>query len=452
MKFKKLVTLLLAGTMVFSMTACGNSASSGDVEQEESSDAAKEEDGASEEEASEPVEISYATFMVGTHTSATAEEKVIAAFNEKYEGKIKVNIEELPSDSAYVEKMKTLAASSALPDVIMGKEGVRELAVKNGQAVDLMPYLEEDAEWREAVGEGAIEYNKEGDALYSIANAKQVVGYFYNKEMFEVAGIEPAETWEEFMENNEKLLAAGYTPLALMTGENCWTTNLWLAAYIGTDGEEGNAFMNTTYPDSYENESVIAGLELIQTCLQKYTTSDAIGALYANAANNFLQEQCAMIANGTWMTPDFSNTESATEGFEDKVGVAAYPESGVIEQYEVGYVLCTGGKDEAVQEAALEFLKFKTSKEAQLIFLEEAGALPTSDSVEMSEEYKAANPLVAEMIEIGSANTWDFNNIDNTAVSSTIEAFATYYPDLASGSMTAEEMAVKLTEEAAKTQ
>ena len=120
--------------------------------------------------------------------------------------------------------------------------------------------------------------------------------------------------------------------------------------------------MSQFHPDSYENDSVIKGLGMIQTCLQKYTTSDAIGALYANAANNFLQEKAAMIANGPWMTPDFADTENTAEGFEAKVGVAAYPESGLIEQYEVGYTLCTAGKDEKVQEAALEFLKFKTGK------------------------------------------------------------------------------------------
>ena len=203
MKLKKIMALLLVGCMAASLAACGSG--------EGKKNAKKGGDG--------PVEIDYATFMVGTHQSAEAEKKVIDEFNKKYEGKIKVNIEELPSDSAYVDKMKTLAASNALPDVVIGKEGIRELAVKNGQAVDLIPLLEEDAEWKEEVGEGAIEYNKDGDALYSIANQKQIIGYFYNKAMFEDAGIKPAETWDEFMSNNEKLKEAGYTPLALMTGE-----------------------------------------------------------------------------------------------------------------------------------------------------------------------------------------------------------------------------------------
>lgn len=118
MKLKKIMALLLVGCMAASLAACGSG--------EGKKNAKKGGDG--------PVEIDYATFMVGTHQSAEAEKKVIDEFNKKYEGKIKVNIEELPSDSAYVDKMKTLAASNALPDVVIGKEGIRELAVKNGQA------------------------------------------------------------------------------------------------------------------------------------------------------------------------------------------------------------------------------------------------------------------------------------------------------------------------------
>ena len=196
--------------------------------------------------------------------------------------------------------------------------------------------------------------------------------------------------------------------------------------------------MNTYHPESYENESVIKGLEMIQKCLQSYTTSDAIGALFANSANNFLQEKTAMIANGTWMTPDFSDPEKAAEGLADKVGVAAYPESGLIEQYEIGYVLCTNGEDEAVQEAALDFL-------------EDNGALPLTDLVALSDDFKAANPLIAELVEASNSNEWDFNNIDNTAVASTIEAFSSYYPELASGGMAPSDFAAKLTEAAAKT-
>ncbi len=450
MKLKKVLALLVSLTLVASMTACSKSntpTNGNDATSVTEDPASTAEEGSNE--AKEPVEISYATFMVGAHASAAAEKEVIDAFNKEYEGKIKVVIEELPSDDAYVNKMKTLAASKSLPDVVMGKNGIRELAVANGQAVDLIPFLTADADWSKYVGEGAINYNKEDDGkLYSIANQQQLIGYFYNKDMFEKAGIAPAKTWDEFMSNNEKLKAAGFTPLALMTGENAWTTNLWLAAMIGTDGEEGNQFMNTAYPETYNNPSLINGLTMLQKCLQDYTTPDAIGAIYANAANNFLQENAAIIANGPWMCPDFSDVSKAKEGLQDRVGVALYPNNGIISQYEVGYVLCTNGKSQEEQDAALEFLKFKTNAYAQEVFLEKAGALPLTTNVAISDEYKTANPIVADLIKLSGEAEYSFGNIDNNAYSSVITEFSTRYPELAFKDITAEEMADDLTKAA----
>ena len=437
---KRNVLRVLAATMVASMALVGCGA---DTTTESTATIDETETAASSEG---PIEVSYATFMVGSHASAEAEAEVIEEFNKLHEGEIKVVVEELPSDDAFVDKMKTLASSKNLPDVIIGKNGIRELAIENGQAVDLKPYLDEDSEWMSYVGEDAMNYNMEDDgSVYSISNQRQVIGYFYNKEMFEEVGITPAKTWDEWMENNQKLKDAGYTPLALMTGENAWTTNLWTAAMIGTDGEEGNEFMNTCYPETYSTDSVVKAAEMIQTCLKEYTTADAVGAIYSNAANNFEQGNVAMIANGPWMCPDFSDTSKSIEGFEDKVGVALYPEDGLIAQFEVGYILCTNGKSEAEQAAALEFLKFKTSGYAQGVFLEKAGVLPLTDKVEISDEYKAANPIVAELLDISADAKYVFGNIDNNAYESVVEETAIRYPELAYDEITPEEFADYLT-------
>ncbi len=443
-RLAKSLACIMAATMLMSLAACGQKTESVAESTEIAEESVGKEDTVSD---SEPVEISYATFMVGTHASAQAEAEVIAEFNRIYDGKIKVVVEELPSDDAFVDKMKTLASSNSLPDVLIGKNGIRELAIKNGQAVNLKPFLDEDAGWMNYVGEGAMNYNMEEDgSVYSISNQRQIYGYFYNKEMFDAVGITPAKTWDEWMDNNAKLKAAGYTPLALMTGENAWTTNLWLAAYIGTDGDEGNKFMNSPYPESYNTETVVKGLEMMQKCLQDYTTADAVGAIYANAANAFEQGQTAMIANGLWMTPDFADTTKSIEGFKDKVGVALYPGDGIFSQYEVGYILCTNGKSEEEQAAALEFLKFKTGKYAQSVFLEKAGVLPLTDNVDITDEYKAENPNLVETLSLAAQAKYEFGTIDNNAYETVVDEFAVRYPELVYNEITAEDFATYLTE------
>lgn len=393
----------------------------------------------------EKVILRYATSNVGTSPNAECEKKLIERFNEMYGDEIELVIEELPSDTAYLDKMKVLAATNELPDVVYSINGVLELAVKNGQAMELTDVLEADPKFKEEIGEAAIEAVRQPDGgIYSVADANTQIGYFYNTAMFDECGIKPAETWDEFMENCRILKEKGYTPIALSTGENCWAANLVLAAMIGTDGEAGNEFMNLVHPDSYQNESVVKALTMMQTLLKEYTTEDAVGGGYSVAANSFCQEKTAMIANGMWATADFSNPEVAVEGLMDRIGVAAFPNQSLISNYELGYSVCA--KTDETRDAAIKFLKCITDGEAQKMRMEMTGVVPLTTNIEMTEEFKQEQPLFASLMEIKKDVKVEYKTIDATALSSVVNAMSKYYPELAYGNITPQEMTVKMDE------
>lgn len=398
----------------------------------------------------EKIQIKYPTFAVGAHLGAPSEQACIARFNEKFGDIYELVLEELPSDTVYTDKMKTLAATNELPDVIDGKNGLRDLAIKNGQAIDLTPFLDADPEFRDnVIGAEAIAANTSEDGkIYSITGVVQAIGYFYNKELFAQAGIEPAETWDEFWENCEKLLEAGITPMALMTGENSWTTNLLLAAMVGGKGEAGVEFMNTKYPETYQTPEMIAALEEMQVALQKYTTPDALGAAYANAANNFLTENAAIIFNGSWMIGDFSNPEKTEEGFEDKVGFALYPGKGLIQTYAEGNSICTD--DPEKQEAAWAWVKELNGTEMQYDKMVFSGDIPSSKEIEITEEYKAENPLFAANVDGVQNAEYSVATFDVMSYATVVDAFGQYYPELVAGTLDAAGMAAKLDEAAKK--
>lgn len=411
----------------------------------------KSEASAEGDKTSGVVTIKYPTYRVGVNLSAETEKQLIEDFNKKYEGKYKVEVEELPSDQSYVDKMKVLAASGELPDVIEGKDGIRELAIKNGQAIDLTNYINADEEYKAAIGEEAINANLVDGKLYSISNAKQLIGYFYNRELFEQAGVTPAKTWDEFMSNCDKLVEAGITPISMMTGENCWTSNLLLGAMIGTSNEAGNTFMKSKYPATYETPEVIESLERMGTILDKYTTKDALGAGFATTANHFLQGKTAMIPNGTWMAVDFRDPSKAMAGLNEKIGIAMYPNDGLYAQYEIGYMICS--KDKEKQDAAFEFIKFKTDREAQLLYFKNTGTLPLITDIADTEEFKSfqgENPLIADMILQANDAKYTFNTLDNISYSSVIGEMSKAYPGLAMKDITAAEMAKLMTQAAAK--
>ena len=398
------------------------------------------------------VKIKYPHYQVGTHTHARLEQTLIEMFQQEFGDQYELVIEDLPSDTEYTNKMKTLAATKELPDLIDGKNGLRDLAIKNGQCVDLKPFLDADPDFRDKViGPEALAANTTEDGkIYSITAAVQAVGYFYNTEMFERAGITPAETWDEFWSNCDKLLDIGVYPLCLMTCENSWTTNLLLANMIGGKGEDGVKLMNTKYPETYQTPEVIAALEDMQVALQKYATPDALGAAYANAANNFLTEQGAIIFNGSWMIDSFANAENANEGLADRVGFALYPGKSMIKTYAEGLSICATTPE--TQQGAWEFLKIKSSTEAQRMDMEQTGSIPISSELEISQEFLDSNPLFAANVTAVQEAEIAVATFDVMAYASVVDAFGIYYPELAAGTLDAAGMAAKLDEAAAAAQ
>jgi raffinose/stachyose/melibiose transport system substrate-binding protein len=216
---------------------------------------------------------------------------------------------------------------------------------------------------------------------------------------------------------------------------------------IASQSPEAEVMMNTRYPATYQTPEVIQALGWIQTCLQKYTTPDALGALYANAANNFLMEQAAIISNGSWMIVDISNPEKTAPGFESKVGFAMVPGDGVMKGYAEGNVMTKSTQEK--QDAAFKFMKEYSSRESQLDRIRLAGDLPCASDITISDDIKQKNPLLAASAEAAIGAKYSYPNLSVTAYAGVIDAFGRYYPELAAGRLTPAQMAARLDEAAA---
>lgn len=446
--FKPVVPLMMAVVLIVSLTACGGTTQSSSANTTgttvEGTVTARDTAPASKE----PVKIKYPTYRVGTQVSAASEKKILSDFKEKFGSEVEVEVEELPSDQTYVDKVKILASSNDLPDIVEGKDGIIDLLIKGNLAAPLNEYLDADPQWKSDLGPDAIAANSRDGKVWSASNGSQPAGYFYNLELFDKAGIKPAETWDAFLSNCEKLKAAGVTPIAMNTGENAWHTNLFLAAIIGTSGEAGNTFMNTMFPQNFETPEMIDALKKVAVMLRKYTTKDAIGLPYANAQNYFLQEKAAMIANGPWMISSFVDTTKVKEGFDKKIGVAMYPGQGMFQAYEVGYMLCS--KTPERKEAAVKFLKYLTGAEAQKARLELSFIAPLSANAKPGEEFSKNNPLFMQLVDLGGAAKYKFKFFDTIDYANVTDAWKNIYPELFFNKATAEEVAKELSNTAAR--
>ncbi|MGH0052006.1 MAG: ABC transporter substrate-binding protein [Sphaerochaetaceae bacterium] len=397
--------------------------------------------------AAKPVEVKMLLPAVGTHSAAGFFEWALETFSETHKDSITLVVEEVPGEQNYVDKIKVLLSADQLPDVVFSSYNLLDLCVEAGKVVDLTPYLDADPEWKAGFDPATLEYNTYDNKVMGVAYFKRLIGYYYNKNLFEKAGIAaPAETWNEFFQQLDMLKKAGITPLSLDTGDTGWITSLWLSSLVGTNGKVGETFMNTQQPVDYEIPEFIEGVASVQRMLQDYTTSDAVGGKYENGAVNFFSERTAIIANGTWMVKDFSDPNKVPQGFADKVAVAIYPDNGVFMSAAKGSFSCSKTKEKA--DAAVEFLKFLTSVETQQKYFEMTGESPESPKVELSEKIKETYPLIADLYELSNKAEYRYQYPQAAWYANVTDQLSVLYPLLAQGTMTPEEFAKSLTETA----
>lgn len=449
---KRLICSMLAVCMIAAMVVGCGSKTSTDVG--ETNSTAESTTSEVAPESGEKVVLDVINYHVGTDYAAEYYSYLFSAFQQTEEGKnVEFNFEEIPTTDAFNQKIKLLISSGDLPDIVLnGGNNITALAAESGKVVDLTPYFDADPKWKASFDEKSLEFNTVDGKIYGVPVSKEISYIYYNKALFEKAGIEaPAvayETWDEFFAACDTLIDHGITPISMDTGDMGWLSNLWYSALIGTSGDAGNEFMNTMYPTDYNTPEVLAATETLQTMLSKYTTADAIGGKYDTMATHFFNGEVAMLPNGPWMIPDIGNTEKAPEGFYDEVGIMLLPKYGMEMVPTPGDMV--GATEPEKIEAAVAFLKFETTIENQLKSLEMAGLQPVATEIEIPDSLSESDPLMAEVLEIQSKAKWTYGQNQAYWYQNVIDTFSIQLPELAYSNITAEEFCTLLTEAAQK--
>lgn len=283
---KRFLTGALAGITAFGLVACGSTAATDKAAPVDTPAASKTEEteaaGTDKAGSGEKVVLDVINYHVGTDYAAEYYTYLFDAFKQTEAGKnVEFNFEEIPTTDAYNQKIKLLISSGDLPDIVFnGGNNITELAAKSGKVADLTSYFEADAEWKALFDETSLAFNTVDGKIYGVPVSKEISYIYYNKELFEKAGITVTDTgfatWDDFFAACDTLKAAKITPLGMDTADLGWLTNLWYSALIGTGGETGNTWMNSMYPTDYNTPEVLAATEQLQKMLKDYTTADAI--------------------------------------------------------------------------------------------------------------------------------------------------------------------------------
>lgn len=225
------------------------------------------------------------------------------------------------------QKIATLAASNDLPDLFAYESGTPLLTlIDAGKVVNYSEAVTELGV-EEYLNAGAVELLKGlsgTEDMYDLPLGLNVEGFWYNKALFEQAGIEAPTTWEEFEACLEALAAAGIQPLTTGGADQWGATRLINAIAVRTGGND----IMTKAADgeiSYTDETLVAAAQKVYDWAEKGYFGEGITTVDMNTAGSMLMTgEAAIFYNGSWFTSNLTD-ESANAAGPDGIGFFNIP-------------------------------------------------------------------------------------------------------------------------------
>ncbi|WP_273367517.1 ABC transporter substrate-binding protein [Alicyclobacillus herbarius] len=279
------------------------------------------------------------TYMLWDPNEEVGYKKSIAEFEKKHPN-IQVNIEQYPW-AQYWQKLQTEMAAGTAPDVFWDHVTYFPTFVKNGQLLDLSPYIKQDHVDTSIYYPQLLKQYQYNGGTYGLPKDWDTIAIFYNKDMFKKEGV-PAPTnltWNPTdggslvkvaekmtIDNNGKHPGdPGFDPNHVKQyGFMAYNSNQ--SFYYNFMAENGAKIINKQFGNKllFDSPQGIQAMQGIMDMINKYHISPP-GAEGTNANGNanaqklFEQGKLAMYMDGDWnLTPVVSSCKF-------HVGVALLP-------------------------------------------------------------------------------------------------------------------------------
>ncbi|MDO5410878.1 MAG: extracellular solute-binding protein [Lachnospiraceae bacterium] len=363
---KRIMALLMAGVMVCSMAACGQKAGNeGDSK-----------DGAPKKADS----ISVTTTFAGEDGNAKNYKDACKAFTEKTG--IAIKDSSATSDKTFKSRVATDFETGSEPDVLFFFTGADASSfIEQDKVVPLDEIREKYPDYAGNMDDGKLPGNLVNDKNYVVPVNGYWEGLFCNKAVLDKAGVAvPGAdyTWDQFLQDCEKIKKAGYTPIAASLGEipHYWweysifnNTTLATHTQIPASVTEGNG------------PAWVQGMEDIKALYEAgYFPKNTVSAKDSETFAMFTEDKAAFLIDGSWKVggiiaacqSDPEDAATLDQKKLDKFTVTYVPAKadsdrkatdligGISSGY---YITRKAWDDDAKREAAVEFVKFMTTDE-----------------------------------------------------------------------------------------
>lgn len=412
---KRLLACMLAGVMAVSALAgCGNNGNGG----QEQSAAPEAESAENTEESEAPAadnatednaeaetnngEKTVITFWNGfTGSDRETLEALVKEYNETNDKNIEVQMDIMPWDSFY-QKLATALPVGEGPDILaMATERIGSYA--DPGALAAVDDIYSSGIVDETVVPETLKENLKYDGkYYGVPMNFATLLLYYNKTIFEEAGLDPEkapETWEELEQYAQQIVEkTGKYGFDMAVKD---TTPMWCIMLWGNGGDiikDGKAVFNS--PENVETVTRWAENIRDKKFGPEVLTGGEIDKLFES-------QKLAMYFCGPWATNGFTNA-----GIDYGVAQAPKgPKEQVTQANAVGMYMTSSSKN---KEAVYDFFGWWNSKDTQVKWSLGTGFPPARTDIADDERMKE-NPYIAEFAKPANESKMYLQQLTNFA-------------------------------------
>lgn len=333
---------------------------------------------------------------------------------------IVIREEKIPGSKEYVSKMLLSFVAGTEPDIMSLDASSAAIFIENGVLKDLRPLIENDPSFD--LGdyyENVVKIASRGKQVYAIPGDFTPMVIYYNKRLFDEAGVPyPPDDWtyDDFLEKAKKLTIPekqqwGFKFDNWMPGWIMWIWNMGGDVLNSPSPAPGGEGVGGRGADgAFNSPQSATAIQFLHDLVNVHKAAPTLGQVASLGVNPFLDGKAAMAVSGHW---EMVGIQAAKNIKLEDIGIAPFP-SGTGKptgeaprtpntqypipntvMYEVGFAMARRTKN---PEAAWKFIKFLTSKRYQSVYQKTGIAICARKDV--SQERAKDNPLEQKFLQI----------------------------------------------------
>ncbi|MGN0354124.1 MAG: ABC transporter substrate-binding protein [Muricoprocola sp.] len=414
---KKLAAVLLGGAMVASMSMAAG--------------------------AEDKIEITFWHAMGGVNGEAT--QQMIDDFNASQDEIVVTGEYQGTYDDTITKLKAAMQSGEGLPDVCQMYDVGTKFMADSGKVIPVEDMFETTGFDPSSVMEVITSYYTVDGKQYAMPFNVSTPMLYYNKDVFEAAGLDPETpptTYDEVLEYAQKIVESGAAPVGYSQAIYGWFFEQQLAGMGAYYGNNENGRTDSITAVDFDQNG--AGLKIFDTWKKLYDSGYFMdyGTTTADTQTAFFAGQTGMIIESTAIL------KNATESSPFEIGTGYLPK---VEVNEDGGVIIGGGslwmldtKDEEKEKAAWKFIEYCTTPEAQAKWSMGTGYFAINPAAYETEEmaaYIEENPnfmTAINQLKDSPVNNYTAGVLSGVQTESRL-IFNEIMPQVYAGTMTTEE-------------